>query len=434
MAIKVYLVDYDHGVVESVTGSALSNPHLGIHIVGSATNYKSTMDQISQRRIREIGIDVFVISVHLPGKSGLALAQNMRRLFPQARILMTIDETTRHLIDQVKDVADDYISKPFYVSNLFKAIREVLHSNDDLRIDYDDENTSLKQDIEEDEIELRSEEEIAPPIFDSMTIMVFSAKGGDGKSTIANNVAAALAKYSDKRVCIVDLDLTWPSVATELNLVGPQPTIADIINDLEQRTLTEERLRQVLVTHPATGLCALLGPMQPEQASLIKDDHVSVLLAYLRQMFDLIVIDSGVGIENDAVLKALLEADRVILVMAPEIPSLQKNARFLELSKRLDIPPHKIVCVLNKYVANGAISKTAVEKHMSVKVQGVVPFLPRELNEASSRGDLLALSDDLDLAKPLLGIAALVYPYLRQPGSRKEKPKARKGLFAKLFG
>ena len=51
------------------------------------------------------------------------------------------------------------------------------------------------------------------------TLMVLSGKGGVGKSTVAVNIAAALAA-SDKQVGLLDIDLHGPSVPTLLKLEG----------------------------------------------------------------------------------------------------------------------------------------------------------------------------------------------------------------------
>src|SRR5690606_25000754 len=130
----------------------------------------------------------------------------------------------------------------------------------------------------------------APVLMDSTLALIYSAKGGDGKSTVATNVAAALAKHADtKKVCLVDLDLDWPCVATELDLLEHRKTIMDIKDDLIEGTLTEEKLRDVLVVHPPTGLYALLGPLRPEEAMDINEKHIKALYGYLRQMFDIII-------------------------------------------------------------------------------------------------------------------------------------------------
>ena len=53
---------------------------------------------------------------------------------------------------------------------------------------------------------------------------MFAAKGGCGKTTLAINLAVALARQSAGRVCIVDLDLSFGDVAISVQL-APARTI-----------------------------------------------------------------------------------------------------------------------------------------------------------------------------------------------------------------
>ena len=57
-------------------------------------------------------------------------------------------------------------------------------------------------------------------------IVVFSTKGGVGKSTIAINVAATMTRLSQERVALVDADLQFGDVAVLLG-IPPQHSIAD---------------------------------------------------------------------------------------------------------------------------------------------------------------------------------------------------------------
>ncbi len=59
-------------------------------------------------------------------------------------------------------------------------------------------------------------------------VTVFSAKGGCGKTTLATNMAAALADSGRREVCLVDLDLAFGDVAIALQLF-PAHTIADAV-------------------------------------------------------------------------------------------------------------------------------------------------------------------------------------------------------------
>ena len=67
-------------------------------------------------------------------------------------------------------------------------------------------------------------------------IVVFSTKGGTGKTFIATNLAAGLAQ-TGKRVALVDLDLQFGDAAIALGLV-PQRTIYDLVQAYSEFDVT----------------------------------------------------------------------------------------------------------------------------------------------------------------------------------------------------
>src|SRR6185437_3045734 len=61
-------------------------------------------------------------------------------------------------------------------------------------------------------------------------VAVYSPKGGSGTTTIATNIAVVAANARSNRIALVDLDLQFGGVATQLNL-DPKMTLADVIRD-----------------------------------------------------------------------------------------------------------------------------------------------------------------------------------------------------------
>ena len=92
-------------------------------------------------------------------------------------------------------------------------------------------------------------------------IVVFNAKGGCGKTTIATNLAAYMAS-TGARVLIVDLDLAFGDVAITLEL-RPVASIGDLVSMAGH--LDEQGLASVVTTR-ASGLDAVCAPSQPAEA------------------------------------------------------------------------------------------------------------------------------------------------------------------------
>src|SRR4029079_12232525 len=85
-------------------------------------------------------------------------------------------------------------------------------------------------------------------------VTVFSAKGGCGKTTLATNLAAALADRGRREVCLVDLDLAFGDVAIALQLF-PAHTIADAVPLFE--SLDAQAVMSLLTPH-SPGLTTLV--------------------------------------------------------------------------------------------------------------------------------------------------------------------------------
>ena len=66
-------------------------------------------------------------------------------------------------------------------------------------------------------------------------ITVLSPKGGSGKTTVATNLAVALASRYPRQVVLADLDLQFGDVANVLRL-SPVTTIADIASPEDVRS------------------------------------------------------------------------------------------------------------------------------------------------------------------------------------------------------
>jgi capsular exopolysaccharide synthesis family protein len=115
-------------------------------------------------------------------------------------------------------------------------------------------------------------------------LVVSSSLPGEGKSTVALNLALALAE-ADHRVLLVDADLRRPSIAAKLDLAGGAGLSTILIG---RATLAE-----VVQEAGAHGLQVLTsGAVPPNPSQLLASPMVPLLFEEIRKDYDVVVVDS----------------------------------------------------------------------------------------------------------------------------------------------
>ncbi len=141
-------------------------------------------------------------------------------------------------------------------------------------------------------------------------IAVSSAKGGVGKTTLAVNLAAALAVDTGEPAVLLDLYTQFGDAALLLNL-HPRRTLADLVQT-DHADLDLPLLEDHLDRHPC-GLQLLAGASAPLPPGALSPEGVSKLLSLLRQAGRRVVLDLPPTLDA-ATRRALEAADTVLLV------------------------------------------------------------------------------------------------------------------------
>lgn len=145
----------------------------------------------------------------------------------------------------------------------------------------------VRQDYTEAVRSLRSRVEHRIEETGAKTLMVTSSIPGEGKSTVAVNLALALAQKG-KKVVLVDCDLRHPSIQNVLNLDGEYPGIAAVLNG-------EKTLDEALVQSEKLSELQLLpgAPVGDRDVGLLGRPEMKGLLDELKQRADLVVLDTS---------------------------------------------------------------------------------------------------------------------------------------------
>jgi pilus assembly protein CpaE len=199
-------------------------------------------------------------------------------------------------------------------------------------------------------------------------IHVVPTIGGCGSTTVACNVAAALAPMG--KTALIDMDLIRGGVASYFD-IRCRYTIADIMDAAEK--LDKQLLDNALTVHKKSNVAILSRPELPEDAQRVNQSGMVRLLNMLSRIFDYVVIDSLMSISP--LYSAMVQgADTNLLVMQLNVPSAKNAERFVGALRRMGVESSKICTVVNRYVKKGNdIEPAEVERSLGIKVSWLIP-------------------------------------------------------------
>ncbi len=148
-------------------------------------------------------------------------------------------------------------------------------------------------------------------------ITITSGKGGVGKSNTAVNLAYQLQELG-KKVIIFDADFGLANVEVMFGAI-PKYNLSDLI--FKGKSITE------IITEGPNGIGFISGGSGIAALSNLNREQISYLirnLAYLDQMADFIIIDTGAGI-SDSVMDFVLASPETIMVSTHEPSSLMAS-------------------------------------------------------------------------------------------------------------
>ncbi len=252
-------------------------------------------------------------------------------------------------------------------------------------------------------------------------LTITSGKGGVGKTTATANIGVALARRG-QRVACVDADIGLRNLDVVMGLENR--IVYDLVDVVEGRA----KLRQALIKDKRLPELHLLPAAQTRLKSAVNEEQMKNLCEMLKQEFDFVLIDSPAGIES-GFKNAIAPAERVIIVVTPEVSSVRDADRVIGLVEAYEKPTPKLI--INRLrpamVKRGDMLDTAdVLEILAIDLIGIVPEDERIIT-STNRGQPVALEDHSEAGAAFMRIAGrlmeqdIPFQVFSEPGGLMER-------------
>jgi pilus assembly protein CpaE len=396
--------------------------------------FESDIEVISQAGTGEEAIqmaqehqpDIILMDINMPGIDGIGASQQITELVPSVQIIiMSVQSDPNYLRRAMMAGARDFLTKPFGGDELVAAIRRVHDKRPAVKAVPVHRTRSAGS---------APVEPIAIP--EGNLIAVYSPKGGTGCTTIAINLAVALARRG-RRTILVDGSLQFGDVSVMLNMKAVT-SIADLSDRGSE--LDEDLISSISQVH-RSNLNVLLAPPRPEMADVVTEENITQLLTTLKESFDFIIVDTTTFL-SEKTLAILDMSDRIVLIAQQNLSSLKNVSRFFDLAESLEYETQKVWLVVNraKTKQGKGISVHDVGKALKRAIYGTVPDDEATVNNAANKGVPMVMGEHqkkpISLAIIKLGdqiskeLMEGKVPLNNKNGESEESG----GLFGRLFG
>jgi len=220
-------------------------------------------------------------------------------------------------------------------------------------------------------------------------IAVYSGKGGLGTTSIAINLAHAIAgTRPQSRIALADLVVAGGDVRVFLNL-RPNYDLSHLV--AKGKEVDAELLNSILSPCPG-GVWALPTSENPEPEEMFDAAAIGSILELLRANYAVTVVDCEHHL-SERTITALDAADRVLLITHLSVPSLRSMQRTLGLCRRLGYAENKLCVVVNRYQSADVLPLKDAEELLKWPIFWHLPNDYRLSSAALTKGVPVAMED-----------------------------------------
>jgi pilus assembly protein CpaE len=250
----------------------------------------------------------------------------------------------------------------------------------------------------------------------SRVVAIYAAKGGVGKTTLAYNVAVAMAA-AEFRTALIDGSLQYGDLRRHLRVDPAVPSICDLPGEVRVSDLEETMYRD------PSGVEVLLAPPRLEMADLVAATDVETVLELARRAYHAVIIDTPSAL-NETTLAMLDLADVILQVLTPEPAALDSTRAAAAAFAAIGYPTDKVRTVINRADATGGLSMTQLERALGGDPDYVVAS-DWQLVAASNREGIpfVTARPDAEVSENVVAMARHLATVVGTPGEPRRRAR-----------
>jgi pilus assembly protein CpaE len=255
-------------------------------------------------------------------------------------------------------------------------------------------------------------------------IAVVGAKGGVGASTVAHNVAWAIARDLALDSVVTDLDLAFGTAGLDYNQDPPQGIADAVFSPDRVDTAFVDRLLSKCTDH----LSLLAAPATLERVYDFGAEAFDSTLDSLRNSIPCIVLDVP-HIWSGWTKRLLVSADDILVVAGPDLANLRNAKNLVDLLRTARPNDRKPYYCLNQVGVpkRPEIAPADFAKALEDQPLVVIPFEPQLFGTAANNGQMISeVSANHKSAEMFRQLAQVLT-------GRAEAKRARGGLLTPLL-
>lgn len=345
------------------------------HDVLQAENGWQALDVIKETRP-----DLMILDMMMPGLDGIGVIKRVRADADMVSLPILMLTARDRAIDKqfgLEAGADDYLGKPFEFPELIGRVNALIRRARGWTVPQD---TSKRGHV----------------------VTFVGAKGGVGTTTIAVNVAMALAKRGTSTI-LADLT-SWGGSAAMLLGMTPRRRL-DRLPLTNPDLFTPAMIENTLLAH-ASGLRLLAG--RAREGGLVGDEVAHGLIEVIRRCADVVVLD--VDEDPTAFTHAACRiASQTWIVTEPEPTSVERAASLVIQMDEGGIPGSRIGLVVNQTSPSMVMTASEIAAKVGIEPTHLLPAMPNACYAAAARGvPIIELAAQLPAAQAFAAFASAI--------------------------